>query len=422
MRRRKVFRAALVGTALVVAVVWTAGANLVARRLPVAAPIVVSAAYIELADTVRRDETLSHMFARHNITGSELVSVLAAAEGLNPRRIRPGQVFGFRYIPKETIPNRVTVRLGDDRVLTVDRDTAGVWTGKSEEIVWTVHVESVRGSVESSLWLAMNELIPDSVLNAGNREYMVSDLADGVFGYVIDFNRESRPGDRFNVLYERLTSGLGDVRFGRILAAKVEANGRERSAYVMTDERGRNVYYDEERRSLRRAFKLSPVQITRITSRFSRSRLHPVLNVRRPHPGVDYAAAPGSRIMATGSGTVTRAQRWGGYGIMVSIRHPGSFETRYAHMSRLASGIRPGVHVEQGQVIGYSGSTGLANGPHVHYELIKNGQQVDPLRLQQDSGEPLLSERHAEFEAVKAQFDLMLAGSAVSVAVAERAP
>ena len=234
MRRRKVFRAALVGTALVVAVVWTAGANLVARRLPVAAPIVVSAAYIELADTVRRDETLSHMFARHNITGSELVSVLAAAEGLNPRRIRPGQVFGFRYIPKETIPNRVTVRLGDDRVLTVDRDTAGVWTGKSEEIVWTVHVESVRGSVESSLWLAMNELIPDSVLNAGNREYMVSDLADGVFGYVIDFNRESRPGDRFNVLYERLTSGLGDVRFGRILAAKVEANGRERSAYVMT--------------------------------------------------------------------------------------------------------------------------------------------------------------------------------------------
>ena len=419
---RSVFRAGLVGTALLVAVAWTAGAALAARRLPVAAPIVVSSAYVVRADTVSRDETLSHLFARHNITGSELVNVLSVAEGLNPRRIRPGQVFGFRYIPNETTPNRVTVRLGDEQILTLDRDTADVWTGTSEEIVWTAHVEHMQGSVETSLWLAINQLVPDSMLDAGSREYLVSELADGVFGYVIDFNRENRPGDQFNVVYERLVSALGDVRFGRILAAKVEVNRRERSAYVMTDERGRNIYYDEQRRSLRRAFKLSPVRTTRITSRFSRSRLHPVLNIRRPHPGVDYGAAPGSRIMTTGSGTVTRARRWGGYGIMVSIRHPGSFETRYAHMSRLASGIRPGVYVEQGQVIGYSGATGLANGPHVHYELIKNGQQVDPLRLQQDSGEPLPPERHAEFEAIKAQCDLLLAGRPVSVAVADRDP
>ena len=107
---------------------------------------------------------------------------------------------------------------------------------------------------------------------------------------------------------------------------------------------------------------------------------------------------------------------------MVSIRHPGSFETRYAHMSRFAPGISVGKYVEQGQIVGYSGSTGLANGPHVHYELIKNGQQVDPLRLQQDSGEPLPRERHAEFEAVKAQFDLLLAGHSANVAVASRDP
>jgi len=106
----------------------------------------------------------------------------------------------------------------------------------------------------------------------------------------------------------------------------------------------------------------------------------------------------------------------------VSIRHPGSFETRYAHMSRFAPGIKVGKHVEQGELIGYSGSTGLANGPHVHYELIKNGQQVDPLRLQQDSGRPLPVERHAEFAAIKAQYDLLLAGRAVNVAVADRDP
>jgi murein DD-endopeptidase MepM/ murein hydrolase activator NlpD len=420
--RRRVFRAVFVGTALVAAVAWTAGATLAARRLPVAEPIVVSAAYVELADTVHLNETLSHLFARHNIAGSQLVDVLAAADGLNPRRIRPGQVFRFRYVPDETTPNKVTVRLGDEQVLTVSRDTANAWTGRSEEIAWTVHVERVQGSVESSLWLAINQLVPDSVLNNASREYLVSELADGVFGFVIDFNRESRPGDRFNVVYERLTSVLGDVRFGRILAAKVETNRRERSAYVMTDGQGRNAYYDEERQSLKRAFKLSPVQITRITSRFSRSRMHPVLRIRRPHPGVDYGAATGSRIMATGDGTVTRAQWWGGYGNMISIRHPRRFETRYAHMSRFAPGIGVGDKVVQGQLIGFSGSTGLANGPHVHYELIRDGQQVDPLRLQQDSGDPLPASRRAEFEAVRAQFDLLLAGRSANVAVADRDP
>ncbi len=373
--------------------------------------------------TARPGQRLPHKhFGHHNITGSQLVDVLAAAEGLNPRRIRPGQVFRFRYVPNETTPNKVTVRLGDEQVLTVSRDTANVWTGRSEEIAWTVHVERVQGSVESSLWLAINQLVPDSVLNNASREYLVSDLADGVFGFVIDFNRENRPGDRFNVVYERLTSALGDVRFGRILAAKVEVNRRERSAYVMTDEQGRNIYYDDQRQSLKRAFKLSPVQITRITSRFSRSRMHPVLKIRRPHPGVDYGAATGSKIMATGDGTVTRAQWWGGYGNMISIRHPRRFETRYAHMSRFAPGMHVGKPVAQGEVIGYSGSTGLANGPHVHYELIRDGQQVDPLRLQQDSGDPLPASRRAEFEAVKAQFDLLLAGRSANVAAADRDP
>ena len=420
--RGRVLRVALVCTVLLAAVAWSAGAALAARRLPVAAPIVVSAAYMERPDTVRRDETLSHLFARHNITGTELLNVLSAAEGLNPRRIRPGQVFNFRYVPDESTPNRVTVRLGDEQILTINRDTANMWTGVSEEIVWTAHVEHIAGTVESSLWLAINELIPDSILDSGNRMYMVSDLADGVFGFVIDFNRESRPGDRFNVLYERLTSAQGDVRFGRVLAAKVEVNKRERCAYVLTNERGRNVYYDEQKRSLKRAFKLSPVRITRITSRFSRSRMHPVLKIRRPHPGVDYGAAPGTPIMTTGDGTITRMQWWGGYGNMISIRHPRSFETRYAHMSRFARGMHVGKHVVQGEVIGYSGSTGLANGPHVHYELIRNGQQVDPLRLQQDSGRPLQADRHAEFEAVKAEYDRLLAGRASRIAVAARDP
>ena len=416
--RPRALKTALAGAALVLAGSWTASAAF-SERVPVAAPLVVSAAYVERTDSVRRDETLSHLFGRHGIYGPELAEVLSAAEGLDPRRVRPGQVFAFRYVINEPKPDRVVVRLGDERILTLARDTAGVWGGESKEIAWEVRTEHIRGVIESSLWMSLDGLIPDSVLTAAGRGYFIDDLADGVFGYVIDFYRENRPGDRFNVVYERLISELGDVRFGRIVAAKVEANGRERIAYVMTDERGRNVYFDEAGRSLRRAFKLAPLPFSaRISSRFSTSRLHPVLNVRRPHPGVDYAAPVGARIIATGAGRVTRAGRWGTYGIMVSIQHPGGIETRYGHMSRLASGIRIGTQVEQGQAIGYVGMTGLTNGPHVHYELIRMGRQVDPLRMQQDSGDPVRPERRAEFEALKAEYDRLLTGRHVPAATA----
>jgi murein DD-endopeptidase MepM/ murein hydrolase activator NlpD len=403
----------------VLGVLFTASVASSSHRLPVAPPIIVTNAYVQVADTVRRNETLSHLFGRHNIYGAELATVLGEADGLNPRRIRSGQVFDFRYLYGADKPDRVTFRLGDERTVRLARDTWGDWNGWSDEILWHVHVERAQGVISSSLYEAVDEVIADSLLPAGQRHYMVEDLADGVFGWVIDFYRDSYPGDKFAFAYERLTSQYGDIRYGRVLAAKVETRGKENYAYVMTDERGRNVYYDGNGRSLKRTLKIRPIAFGQLISRYSKSRFHPILKTYRPHYGIDYAAPAGARIEATGDGTVTRAGRWGTYGIMVAIRHTNGIETRYAHMRGLGPGIETGVRVEQGQTVGYVGMTGLATGHHVHYELLRNGKHIDPRTLGTEPGPPVSADRRAEFEAIRAHYARMLDfHQAATVAVA----
>lgn len=401
-------RIALVGAALVLGVLVTASVTSFSHPLPVAPPIVVTNAYVQVADTVRRNETLSHLFGRHNIYGPELATVLGEADGLNPRRVRSGQVFDFRYVYGADKPDLVTFRLGDERTVRLARDTWGAWRGSSDEILWDVHVEQAQGVINSSLYEAVDEIIADSLLPRGQRHYMVEDLADGVFGWVIDFYRDFYPGDKFAFAYERLTSQYGDVRYGRVLAAKVETRGKENDAYVMTDERGRNVYYDGNGRSLKRTLKIRPIAFGQLISRYSKNRFHPILKTYRPHYGIDYAAPAGARIEATGDGTVIRAGRWGTYGIMVAIRHPNGIETRYAHMRGLGPGIKTGVRVEQGQTVGYVGMTGLATGNHVHYELLRNGKHIDPRTLGTEPGPPVAAERRGEFEAIRAHYARML--------------
>ncbi len=398
----------MVGGAIVVAASLTAGVAFPSRRLPVAPPLVVTTAYVHRTDTVRRDETLSHVLGRHNIYGATLVDVVNAAEGLNPRRIRPGQQLEFRYVHGQDTPHRITVRIGDESILTVSRESDGGWVGSSEEIVWSVDVLRAEGVISSSVYEAVDEIIPDSVLPRGQRHYMVGDLADNVYGWVIDFARDFYEGDRYAFAYERLTSQYGDIRFGRILAARIETRGKANFAFVLTDERGRNVYYDQDGRSLRRSLKIRPIALGRLISRYSRSRFHPLLKTYRPHYGIDYAANTGQPIEATGDGTVIRAGRWGTYGIMVAIQHPRGLETRYAHMSRLGPGVRAGTRVEQGQTIGYVGMTGLASGPHVHYELLKDGKHIDPRTLGTEPGPPVPNERKSEFDAIKAEYHALL--------------
>ena len=399
MRRRAM--ALAVGGAALGSAVW--GGVAWSARLPVARPIVVDAVFVTRLDTLHRNEPVAAVLVRRGVPWTEIQRVISAAPEFNPRRVRAGQVFDFRYPLTETRPERVATRLDDERILHLRRLADGAWQGAVERIAWWVDQREIHGTIGTSLYDALHAAVPDSVLPGPEVDRFISDLADEVFGWEIDFSRDVLSGDAFSLVYQRLTSSLGDLRYGRLVAARIDTRGTEHRGYLVSGEGGRHRYYDGHGISLQRAFKKNPVAYLRISSRFSSRRLHPVLGTWRAHRGTDYKAHSGTEIYATGDGVVRFAGRNGGYGLMVAVRHPSGIETRYAHMSRIKSGIRSGGSVKQDQVIGYVGATGLANGPHVHYEFLKNGRQVNPQAADLGDGTPLPAAQRAEFEEVKSR-------------------
>jgi murein DD-endopeptidase MepM/ murein hydrolase activator NlpD len=239
----------------------------------------------------------------------------------------------------------------------------------------------------------------------------------------VDFNTELQPGDRFALAFERYTREGGSTTYGDITAAEFFNDGRQLRAFRFTPPGGRAGYYDEGGRSLRRFFLRSPLKFEpRITSRFSASRRHPVLHTARAHRGIDYAAPTGAPVVAAAGGTVVSLSRDGANGRMVRLRHASGYESRYLHLSAFASGLRAGERVDQGQTIGFVGSSGLATGPHLHYALVKNGAFVNPLVEQRNlpPEEPLPAAAMAEFAAARDQALAQLArASAVGPAAAE---
>jgi murein DD-endopeptidase MepM/ murein hydrolase activator NlpD len=245
--------------------------------------------------------------------------------------------------------------------------------------------------------VALDNQIQDSLLSPGERVKLAWDLAD-TYMWQVDFTRDIRPGDGYQVLLERMVSEEGEVRFGRILAADLKISGKSLPAYRFRDSKGNESFYDAEGNSLKRAFLRAPLQFRRISSSFSRSRFHPVLNRYRSHQGTDYSADPGTPVMAAGNGTVLRAGRAGGYGNLIEVNHANGITTRYGHLRGFARGIRSGTRVSQGQVIGYVGSTGLATGPHLHYEFRVNGVAKDSRRIDLADGEPVTRGERSAFE------------------------
>jgi murein DD-endopeptidase MepM/ murein hydrolase activator NlpD len=252
---------------------------------------------------------------------------------------------------------------------------------------YEVRTAVVAGRIESSLFGA--------VAAAGEKDQLALDLAD-VFAWDVDFNTEIQRGDSFRVAVEKLALPGTPERTGRILAAELLRGDRVLRAFRHEGAAGAG-YYDAEGRPLRKAFLRSPLRFTRISSRFSRSRLHPVLSIRRPHLGVDYAAPVGTPVSAAASGTVVLAGWLGGYGRTVRIRHANGYETLYGHLSRIH--VRAGQRVQQGDRIGAVGSTGLATGPHLDYRMTRDGRFVDPLRLDAPPAEPLPERERAAFDA-----------------------
>lgn len=391
---------------LVAAAVFAAEGSWPWQRLQVAPPIVVSSAFSETSDTLRSGETLGALFLRQGLVSLD-IGRLAREVGLDPRRLRAGMVFSFRRPVGESEPTRVVVRTGAEERLRMER-TESDWALEKESIRWEVETLRVAGDISTSLYDALDQSIADEVLVPGERVKLAWDIAD-VFAWSVDFTRDIQPGDRYAVVIERRVSEEGEIRYGRVLASEMHVGGKPLTA-IRFDHEGRGGFYDADGKSLRRAFLRAPVEFRRISSSFSRARFHPILKVYRRHAGIDYSAGSGTPVMAAGDGTVVRAGWSGGYGNLVEIRHRNGITTRYGHLRGMARGVRAGVRVNQGEVIGYVGSTGLSTAPHLHYEFLVNGVQRDPRRVQMNAGPPIEAALRPAFEEVRDRYVSLLAG------------
>ena len=392
----------------------TAGIGFVAARhagyfggLRTAPAFVVSGPPIfSVRDTLRARETVSELFERRGVYGVDWSALAAAVRSFDPGRLRAGMVFTFRRRHGDSLPNAVVVRVSYDARLHLRRDGER-WLASVESIPWRVEPLTATGVVRNNLYEAMDEAVSDDLLPQGARSELVWGLSE-VYDWSVDFTRDLQEGDRFSVVAERLVSSEGEVRYGRVLAARLDLSGRPNYAFRL-DNGDRPEFYDDAGRSMRREFLRTPVEFRRVSSRFSSSRRHPILGVRRLHAGTDFTAAFGTPVRSVADGTVVVAGYSGGYGYLVEIRHNGRVTSRYGHLSGFSQGIRAGARVAQGQTVGFVGSSGLSTGPHLHYELRVAGRATDPRRLLGvGAGAPIAASRRAEFEREKARLLALL--------------
>jgi murein DD-endopeptidase MepM/ murein hydrolase activator NlpD len=337
---------------------------------------------------VTRNDTLDRIFRRLKLNLADLASVRnlpgvrAALDSL-----RPGESLHFTHHDGALFG--LERRLSDTQTLEVSREGEAL---KADVLQNPVEMRSrtIRGVIDSSLF--------EAVEAAGAHDQIAVSLAD-IFGWDIDFVLDVRPGDTFVVSYQEIWREGAYLRDGPIQAAEFVNQGREFRAVRFTDPEGRASYYTPEGRSLHKAFLRAPVEFTRVSSRFNSARRHPILNLIRAHKGVDYAAPIGTPVHAAGDGRIRFAGNRGGYGNCVEIEHSRSIVTLYGHLSRFARGTRAGAHVAQGTVIAYVGMTGLATGPHLHYEYRVNGVFKNPQTVQLPASAPIDARWHDEFLA-----------------------
>ena len=327
---------------------------------------------------VRRSDTLDAIFRKLELSLTDLA---------NLRAIAGARALIDRLVPGESL--RLTHR--DGALVTLERNLS-----LTEQLKVTREQDGFRADVsarpiEPRLVLAhgvIDSSLFDAALGAGMQDQTVLQLAQ-IFGWDIDFALDLRPGDTFTVSYQRLYQQGQYLQDGPILAARFTNQGREVRAVHYRAPGGNDRYYSPDGRSMQKAFLRAPLEFRRVSSRFSHARYHPVLDLVRAHQGVDYAAPTGTPVRAAGDGRVRFRGTRGGYGNLLEIDHGGGIVTVYGHLSRFAPVARVGVHVEQGQTVAYVGMTGLATGPHLHYEYRLNGRYLDPQHVKLPDATPL---------------------------------
>ncbi|MGB0732568.1 MAG: OapA family protein [Pontibacterium sp.] len=338
---------------------------------------------------VKSGDTLSQIFENAGFGPRDVYSVSNAARHSKGLSLRPGQTIAFEITPNDELQ---TVKLIRSELVTtwVERTPEG-FVAKVVERKPDIQHRFASATINSSLFVDGEK--------AGLTNKKIMELAE-IFGWDIDFVKDIRKGDQFSLIYEERYLDGDMIGEGAIVAAQFINQGREVTALRYTDSEGRSSYYTPSGKSMRKAFLRSPVDFARISSGFSLTRRHPVLNTIRAHKGTDYAARTGTPIKASGDGRIAFQGTKGGYGRTVILQHGGNITTLYAHMSRYRKGLKTGSRVTQGQVIGYVGQSGLATGPHLHYEFRLNGVHRNPMTVKFPHASPVPKKERAAFNAL----------------------
>ena len=357
-------------------------------QLPALTPIPTQELTFAREERIQRGDTVASLLARLQINDPEAAQVLRnnqqakALYHLIPgRTVRAttdadGKLASLRYLNAGTL-------------VSIDR-TANTFVVKQESVQLERRVLMKSAEIRNSLFGATDA--------AGLSDTVATQIAD-IFSTDIDFHRDLRKGDRFSVVYEVFYDRGEPVRSGRVLAAEFINQGKPYKAVYFEYADNEGGYYTPEGKNLRKQFLRSPLEFSRITSGFSNARFHPVLQTWRAHKGIDYGAPTGTRVKATADGVVEIAGRQGGYGNAVVLRHQSKYTTWYGHLSGIAKGLRKGKRVAQGEVIGYVGATGLATGPHLHYEFRINDVHQNPLRVAMPAAPPITPAQKNKFDA-----------------------
>ncbi len=345
---------------------------------------------IEVRDTIDADQTLSDILIPHGVNQQKINQIEKAARDIFPlRRFRADDELYIyaKWDSVETVKYFVYVQDPVNYVVFDFSDPVSIY--KKQKPV-TIRERTVSGVISNSLYQTLQEK---------KIELQVAARLEDIYAWQIDFFRIQQT-DSFKVIYEQILVDGEPVNVGKIHAANFFSNKENHFAFYFDKEKGEN-YFDEKGNSLKRLFLKAPLKYSRISSRFSMNRYHPILHRTKTHLGTDYAAPTGTPIMTVGNGVVIEASYTSDNGNYVKVKHNATYTTQYLHMSRFAKGIHRGVSVSQGQVIGYVGSTGLATGPHVCFRFWKNGRQVNPLREKYQSSGPVGKKYKQEFEVVK---------------------
>lgn len=337
---------------------------------------------------IKNGESLASIFSKNGLSANLLHRIVNSSKTAKElAHIRPGETLRFAFAGDQELQQLILQR---NRISSLHiQKTEDSFSAEERNRDLESRMATASGIIESSLFVDGQK--------AGLSDAQIMELA-AIFGWDIDFALEIRAGDSFSLIYEEQYLDGDKFRNGPILAAEFINRGKSYQALRFEDDAGNISYYDADGRNKRRAFIRTPVKFARISSGFTNKRWHPVLKKWRSHKGTDYAASTGTPVKATGAGKVTFRGKKGGYGNVIFLRHGGKYTTVYAHLSKFNRKVKKGSTVKQGQIIGYVGSTGLASGPHLHYEFRVNGVHRNPLSVTLPKSDPLPKDQLKKFK------------------------